>query len=80
MLGEEKQGIYRKPDVITSMIGRAGNALDFILVPVNGNQINLLNQVDTAVQKFKTELTNLKSTKMTMLKEYDQNKSLNLFN
>jgi len=79
MLGEEKQGIYRKPDVINSMIGRANYALDFILVPTNQNQINLLDQLEASIQIFQSELDSLKSSKMMLLKSFDKERSLNLF-
>ena len=55
MLGETKQGIYRKPDVINNMIGRTGYLLDHILEPANNNQLNSINQLEQTISTFTSD-------------------------
>jgi len=79
MSGEQKQGIYRKPDVINSMIRGTGYLLDHILEPVNKNQLNSINLLDSAIKDWIKSFEEMKSSKMMQIKEYSDSKSLKLF-
>ncbi|MBT8220515.1 MAG: hypothetical protein KJP00_11855, partial [Bacteroidia bacterium] len=79
MLGEEKQGIYRMPDVLTSMIRNSQYLLDFVLAPANANQQNMLRLTSVAVDTFITDLANLKKQEMQSIMDYCSSKNLQLF-
>jgi len=79
MLGEKKQGIYRKPDVLNSLIRNAGYLLDDSHTPINANQMYALNQLSSAVDEFEKELDDFNSTTIPLLKKYVEEKSISLF-
>jgi len=75
-LGKEVQGIYRKPEVLTSMIRGTSYLLDHVLSPATDNQRVQQGLLKKTILNYEKDVNDFKNGNLKML--YDQLKDYNL--
>lgn len=67
IVGKEVQGIYRKPDVLTSILFMTSNLLDHPLVPITQNQLNQMDVLKKKIEKISSVHNEIKNNDLVAI-------------